>query len=558
MDERMKKHRIIIAIAALCIMQIVLMGRFGVKKAGYFEDEIYSFMLADCPDTFLIFRDGFMENWQSGSEYRNAMMVRAGETAFHYEIPWENQKNDVLPPLYYFLIHTISSLFPGSYSKWFGIIPNMFFCILTSILLYFLGRRLLRHEALAAAAAFSWGLGVGCMTTAVYIRMYAMLTMLSVLFVLLSMRFYEAVRFQKTKWTHFAALFLVTWTGILTHYYFLILCFFLCGCILILLLIARKWRTAFFYACTELGALSASVAFFPGMLRHFFQSYRGDQAFSSFTSKGLAEYLHELSQNFSKISNQTAAGILGWILIALAAAEFLVLLKRFFLRDRLPSGEKDGSCPSARAPVDSGNERGFALDTVYEIVLIIVIMGVLAMVTRVEPYRATRYLLFILPFCPAVMMFLAERTLEPLIRNRRILIPVVAGCFLVLAAIGDMTREPNYLYSSYTARDVLKDYQDFPAIVVNATDYDLAPSEWTLEYGNYPAVFRCRCNSNYKALKRAAEERDLTGGFLLYAEGYEGMNAQQIFGDISEYLPVRDFALLTGERTPVYFCHPVP
>ncbi len=556
MDERMKRHRITIAIIALCVMQIVLMSCFGAQKAGYFEDEIYSFMLADCPDAFLIFRDGFMENWQSGSVYRNAMMVRAEETAFHYEIPWKNQILDVLPPFYYLLIHTVSSLFPGSYSKWFGIVPNMLFCILTSILLYFMNRRLLRNEILAAAAAFSWGLSVGCMTTAVYIRMYAMLTMLSVLIVLISMRFYETVLSQRTNWKHFAALFLVTWTGILTHYYFLILCFFLCGCFLVLLLIARKWKTAAIYACTELGALTASAAFFPGMLRHLFDSYRGDQAISSFTSKGSAEYLQELAQNCSRISNQIASGVLGGILATLAALGILVLLKRFLFARRLTPRNGGGSVQPAGMPEDSERKQGFAVDTVYEIVLIIVILGVLAMVTRVAPYRATRYLLFILPFCPAVLMFLTKGILGQLIRNRRILIPVVAGCFLVLTAIGDITREPNYLYRSYAARDVLKDYQDYPAIVVNATDYDLAPSEWTLEYGHYPAVFRCRCNADYRALEKAAEERDLTGGFLLYAEGCEEMDAQKIFEEISEYLQIRDYTLVTGERTPVFLCFP--
>ena len=49
-------------------------------------------------------------------------------------IQMERWNMDVHPPLFYIVLHTICSCFSGSFSKWFGIIPNIFYYGITTIL----------------------------------------------------------------------------------------------------------------------------------------------------------------------------------------------------------------------------------------------------------------------------------------------------------------------------------------------------------------------------------------------------------------------------------------
>ena len=59
------------------------------------------------------------EHTPGTSVYDDYMKVQNGQR-FDYVNVWRNQTNDVHPPLYYALIHTICSVFPNKFSKWFA------------------------------------------------------------------------------------------------------------------------------------------------------------------------------------------------------------------------------------------------------------------------------------------------------------------------------------------------------------------------------------------------------------------------------------------------------
>ena len=55
--------------------------------------------------------------------------VLSAERPFAHSIPWNNQKIDVHPPLYYYcLVYTAESLF-RDWVLWVGLLPN-FVCLL--------------------------------------------------------------------------------------------------------------------------------------------------------------------------------------------------------------------------------------------------------------------------------------------------------------------------------------------------------------------------------------------------------------------------------------------
>lgn len=50
---------------------------------------------------------------------------------FDFASVWWNQTQDVHPPFYYALLHTVCSLLPGTFSKWYAGMINMMFAIFT-------------------------------------------------------------------------------------------------------------------------------------------------------------------------------------------------------------------------------------------------------------------------------------------------------------------------------------------------------------------------------------------------------------------------------------------
>ena len=103
------KTKRMLAVAALLAVGLALMLYYAAHKQGYHVDELYTYELANYPGGFYALEDGYMDSWHDGSFY--SAVLTPGRL-FDYTIPWNNQKIDVHPPLYYCLIYTAESLFP--------------------------------------------------------------------------------------------------------------------------------------------------------------------------------------------------------------------------------------------------------------------------------------------------------------------------------------------------------------------------------------------------------------------------------------------------------------
>ena len=134
------KTKRMLAVAALLAVGLALMLYYAAHKQGYHVDELYTYELANYPGGFYALEDGYMDSWHDGSFY--SAVLTPGRL-FDYTIPWNNQKIDVHPPLYYCLIYTAESLFPQLGLPWVGLLPN-FVCILAgAAVLYCTAKRLI-------------------------------------------------------------------------------------------------------------------------------------------------------------------------------------------------------------------------------------------------------------------------------------------------------------------------------------------------------------------------------------------------------------------------------
>ena len=111
-------------------------------------------------------------------------------------------------------------------------------------------------------------------------------------------------------------------------------------------------------------------------------------------------------------------------------------------------------------------------------------------------------------------------------------------------------------YTWYEARNIVQQYNTYPAIVINNTGSDHNADAWINEYQSFSAVFRCKTNDDLAGLDIAYASKDLSNGFCLYIVSfdYTRENEDELFQEIQQHIPIKQRNLLTDMDGYVYFC----
>lgn len=240
----------------------------------------------------------------------NEYLMAAPDSRFRYDIVWRNQAEDVHPPLFYMLLHTVCSLFPGIFSIWFGMIINIVFACGT---LFFVRKLifLLTQEKwvkLFGSLAFICSAGILFITT--FVRMYTM-----AFFWTIALTYVLARRIgSRHCFKDYLLIFLCTVGGALTHYYctiFAILLSMVYGC---LLLYEKRWKDTLVFCLTQIMSAAAAVLIFPAMLGHVFFGYRGVQAFDNMAKESLLESIGKIVGFLDQADKALFGGFLIYIM----------------------------------------------------------------------------------------------------------------------------------------------------------------------------------------------------------------------------------------------------
>ncbi len=191
-EQRMKTRWILVFLAML----VCFCGWWAVRKEGFFADELYSYGLSN--SNYAPFLSWYYngeraysgtsaEHIYSREDFMSYVAVQEGQH-FDYASVYYNQTQDVHPPVFYFLLHTVCSLFPGSFTKWTGLGLNFALFGGTIAALYALGMEIFEGENswkkslfVCALYAFSGE----AISNATMIRMYMLLTLFTTVLALL-------------------------------------------------------------------------------------------------------------------------------------------------------------------------------------------------------------------------------------------------------------------------------------------------------------------------------------------------------------------------------------
>lgn len=268
MDNGNNKYKITFGI--ILLLASVTFIAFGIMKSGYFIDEIYTYGLSNSYYTPFIKNinsdDGIIADTILTKEDFNDYVTVSGDDAFKFDSVYYNQTQDVHPPLYYFLIHLASSFGSGGeLSQWTGLVLNLIIFISLLILLNKLTYEVTASKAASVFCIILYGFSIGAMSTAIMIRMYILLTMLTVLLTLFTVKF-----LKNQKWYYFIGIGVSIYLGLFTQYYFVIYAFFLCACVVFLLLKDKKIKKLLIFCAVSIGSVLLFYVSYPACLKHLF------------------------------------------------------------------------------------------------------------------------------------------------------------------------------------------------------------------------------------------------------------------------------------------------
>lgn len=308
---------IILYVIFTCLMIGVISS-----KMNYYIDEIYSYGLANSTGEGIDMVIEFDKTYTpADSAYADYMMVQEGER-FSYSNVWKNQTNDVHPPLYYALLHTICSFFPGTYSVWYAGAINIIFALLIlfvmrKLILELTGNRYIM-EILSVVFVFLSGI----LHAVSYMRMYIMAMFWIILLTYLFVRQIGNNR-QTPDIKFLGCIYLTTVAGALTHYYVIVFAVCISTVYGIYLLCGRRGKELIAFVISMVLAGGTAVAVFPAMIQHIFFGYRGEEAISNLSQNTV--YATNTREFFELINDQVFGGLLKTIAAILA----LVVMIRY-------------------------------------------------------------------------------------------------------------------------------------------------------------------------------------------------------------------------------------
>lgn len=246
-------------LTAILSIQTAMLLYVSAQKQEYHIDEIYSYVISNSYDTDRISNgENIHGTWTAGEAYNDFVTVQPGE-GFAYRTVYRNTSTDCHPPLYYWLLHTLCSLFPNQFSKWFGLSLNIALYVLTALVIYRLSDELFAADRLKFLPLVMYGLSPFAVDTVLFIRMYMLQTLLAVLFTLLNVRMLK----YGITWKRLLAVWASTFLGAMTQYYSVVFCFWGVLIHVLLLLKNKDFKHILLYGFGALVSVGLMLAVFP-------------------------------------------------------------------------------------------------------------------------------------------------------------------------------------------------------------------------------------------------------------------------------------------------------
>lgn len=514
-----------------CIIWTVLLLNilyWGGRKEGYYIDELWSYGLANSYyEPFLQEQEGYMDQWHEPEFYLNYLTVNSGE-AFSYASVYDNQVNDVHPPLYYMLLHTVCSLFKGGFTKWYGLMVNSLFFGGTVWLLYMISGLMLGRDNYARLIPpVIYGISGGGIAAALYIRMYMMLIFWGLLYIYLTFLLME--KENKRKVGALVWLMVTSVAGSLTQYYFLVFAFFIsCGYVFYKGAM-RCWRDLTAYVAVVISGIGGGVLIFPASLDHIFKGYKGQESMENVfrESRALWEQLVQYGEVVLEGFFFHRLG-LGWAVLGTLLLGTITVLAGLWQK------RQEG--------------RGCAVFEARFWILTVVLLGYFLMISQISTDISDRYQFMVYP----VMVLVAVTVFFCLGRQIRVEkgIWVLAAGYICFCIWHYKVENIHYIYPGYEAAmyAITTEYQNVPGIYVTKGDHLVINNSLFLAQQTMTYPIKAEDLEKLPEICKGKEKDQM----ILYVDIY--YDEYQIAEEVAELLGYSSYELLYDNTFSQIFC----
>ena len=292
---------------------------FGFKKQGFYIDEYYIYCHANGTQTGMDINAG---EWNDTDRYFG-QLVSEGEENFDFRQTYETERNGTHPPLYYYLVHFVSSIFSGVFSKWIGLSINIAILLPIMILVNKIAWKLSAgNELVTLSSMFLFGLSTATISMTMLIRMYLLLALWTLLYAYIHIADLERDRLSVPRFL--LPVFLCGFFGFLTQYFFLIIMFFISFVYAFYLLVScRRVKDVLIYGTTAV--VSLICTYFPWSISYFhiFKGPRGKGAFSQ--ARNLSDCVRRLGVHLGYMNKMMFGGLLPLFVVLLIVGTVLIV-----------------------------------------------------------------------------------------------------------------------------------------------------------------------------------------------------------------------------------------
>ncbi len=319
-EDKNKDKRINVVIKKPSLSVLILYGLFLIlmivtisNKENYHVDETYSYGLANHQGGIAISIEDGKRYSEPAEPFLKYLTVDI-EHRFDYQNVWENQSKDVHPPLYYALLHTVCSLFPGTISKWYAGSINILFALLTLLVLRKLILQLTnKNEKIRDIISILFVLSSGILSAISFFRMYILAMFLVTLLIYLLVK---EIGIWEFSLSFYVKLGTVALLGALTHYYCIVFTIFMCAVFCMILLLNKRVLPVVGVIITGILSGASAYRIFPYMLYHMFGGYRGTESANNL-NQSADEFWERIKNFFNIIDAEIFGNILEYIGVVL-------------------------------------------------------------------------------------------------------------------------------------------------------------------------------------------------------------------------------------------------
>lgn len=555
MREKIKQNWSMITVIIAILITSICMTIFITKKKGWHEDEIFSYGSSNCKYDNLLQRFDYKDSlnqlidekiidsnplkmienityylghqeefrqelgskiekevpvWKTNEQAKDYMTVSSDEILSYWSV-YYNQARDVHPPLFYMLVHLISSFYLNHFSKYIIFIINLGFYIASCYVIHKM-MKLFGKEKLSAITILLYGLSIGAISIVMFQRMYIMLTFFMLLYLYLNLKItknsFEIDKKLKRQ---------LTWTiflGFLTQYYFCIYVVMVAGIMCILLGKNKKVDMLKRYIWCHIKAALIGILIFPASIYHIFFSYRGVAGGTAEVGYiGRAkEYLEMIFYAFS-IPKE-----LGYVITFILVILLIYKLIKGKRKDRI------------------------VLITIPVVLFTLVI-------AKIAPYMNIRYIAPVFPIiCIGVILSVNSivKKIASFIIKKEVKYAGIVVIALITASIsvyGLLNSKPQFLYEEYEQRiEIAEKYQDKKMVYVGGANFNhLQDMEEFLRYHNFiiTTTWELEVLKDNEGLK---DEKEFILNVKCWIQDFDE-NLQKVL----EYTNAKDYELLVDD-----------